>query len=157
MGRSKQKTPDDPPPDRRQKGKFMRPISVMMHAELVEGVNWFPRYGVVYAGSGQTERSRAAEAQLKFYAALAVRQRAEKARATRDERGGMMPVKRGIARAATSDLTRIDECIRQMSSPSVDQVARQWGAEYVTRAERICAEAKEAYDARNPHKKAVAE
>lgn len=68
-----------------------------------------------------------------------------------------MPVKRGIARAATSDLTRIDECIRQMSSPSVDQVARQWGAEYVTRAERICAEAKEAYDARNPHKKAVAE
>ena len=38
------------------------------------------------------------------------------------------------------------------SGPSAETMAAQYAAEYSSREARICAEAKAAYDARNPHK-----
>lgn len=39
------------------------------------------------------------------------------------------------------------------AGPSAAEAAARWAAEYSTREARICADAKAAYDARNPHKR----
>ena len=38
-------------------------------------------------------------------------------------------------------------------APSADEMAAQWRREYAAREAQICAEAKAAYDAQNPHKR----
>lgn len=126
----------------------MNARTVMMHDELIEGVNYFPHYEVIPAGDSQTERSRAAKARLELYA-LAAQQRARNARASRQT------VRTADRRtvSARNDLDRLDDVIRRLSAPSVDQMAAQMGCGYMERGARMCAEAKAAYDARNPHKK----
>lgn len=147
--------------------------TVMMHDELIEGVNYFPhenltaggwrepgfgraissistrdQFEVVPAGGSQTERSRAARAKLELYALAAMAQ-SRKAHASRQT---MRTADRRTV-SARNDLDRLEDAIRQLSAPSVDQMAAQMGQGYMERGARMCAEAKAAYDARNPHKK----
>lgn len=42
-----------------------------------------------------------------------------------------------------------------VQAPSPAELAEQWRRDYAAREARVCAEAKAAYDARNPHRKAV--
>ena len=116
------------------------------------------RFEVIPAGGERErqERSKAAKAKLELYA-LAAQQQARKAASARrnvrarDDRGGMMLVKRGPGSIENS-LERLDAAIVQLSTPSVGEVTQRWHSDYATREARLCADAKAAYDARNPHK-----
>ena len=104
----------------------------------------------------QQKRGKAAKAALDLFA-MAAQQRAGKAASARrtvrarDDRGGLMLIKRRTG-SVRNDLERIDAAIVQLSTPSVGQVARQWQTAYAAREAKLCADAKAAYDARNPHK-----
>lgn len=106
------------------------------------------RFEVVPVGGSQTERSRAARAKLELYAMAAAAQ-------SRNAHASRQAVRTADRRtvSARNDLDRLEDAIRQLSAPSVDQMAAQMGQGYMERGARMCAEAKAAYDARNPHKK----
>lgn len=128
----------------------MRAKTVMMHDELIEGVNYFPHYEVVPAGGARTEDCQE-DRQKRHRAAVALLNRmardAQTARInTKIDRAAEL-----MGRIAARRNAPVPSA--ENAGPSAEDMATQWAEAYAAQADRRCAEAKAAYDARNPHKR----
>lgn len=127
----------------------MRTKTVMIHDELIEGVNYFPHYEVVPAGGSQEAPQE--DRQRRHRDAVALLNRM-----ARDAQ----------ARRISAKIDRAAELLERVvakrnapiptaaaAGPSAEELAAQWAAAYAAQSARLCADAKAAYDARNPHKR----
>ncbi len=123
----------------------------MTHQEFISKTHFMmDSYGVVPAGGirmednqeGTRKRARSAAAFLKRVALDAQAARISGKLDRTAELMDRLIAKRNAPVASAEN-----------AGPSADDLAAQWAAAYAAQADRRCAEAKAAYDARNPHKR----
>lgn len=123
----------------------------MTHSEFISSTHFMTdSYGVVSAGGFRME-DRQEDRQKRHRAAVALLNRmardAQTARinAKIDRAAELMG---RIAARRNAPIASVET-----AGPSAEDMAAQWAAVYAAQADRRCAEAKAAYDARNPHKR----
>lgn len=118
--------------------------TVMIHDDLIEGVNYFPDTAEVIPAGGSTRQGTGtAAAQLRRLCA--------------DAQAAAVSAKLDRAAELMARVTARRSAPIQAHCPGPAELAAQWRADYEARAAQVCAEAKAAYDARNPHKRKEAQ